>query len=145
MANNQNPTNCELHRMVVSYFAKAHHEHLAESVKRGLAQAKARKSIIYTRASSEDATRQAASIAYQTEILMNYAKSHNLTVVGAFNEFCSTRASRRPALSNLMQVALKGNIGKVLCVSLDRISRSYPEMNQITEFLKKKGVEIVTP
>lgn len=142
MANTQN-IGSEFSKVIMSQMAKAYRDDISKNIKRGMTQAKKTKAVIYTRVSSM--TGQENSIAVQTAILMEYAQKHNLKVVGEFNEFGSTRSSQRPALSSLMQVALRGNIGKVLCVSLDRISRSYLEMKQMTEFLKKKGVEIVTP
>lgn len=142
MATTQNMGN-EISKVIMSQMTKDYRDEISKNIKRGMAQAKATKAVIYTRVSSM--TRQENSIAGQTAILMEYAQKHNLKIVAVFNEFGSTRSSQRPALSSLLQVALRGNIGKVLCVSLDRISRSHPEMKQITEFLKKKGVEIITP
>jgi len=114
----------------------------SERIKRALAQKT--KVAVYLRASSD--TQQESSMETQMAALRQFAKEHNFWITAIYKDYGSTRTPKRPGLSRLLQKVFHGSsVKKVLCWSMDRISRNPAEAKQISDFLNEKGVEIVTP
>lgn len=114
----------------------------SERIKRALAQ-KIRVAV-YLRVSSD--TQQEVNMEVQMAALRKFAKEHNFWITATYKDHGSTKSPKRPGLSRLLQKVLRGSgVKKVLCWSIDRISRNPVEAKQISDFLNEKGVEIVTP
>ena len=102
--------------------------------------------IIYCRKSSEDSTRQVASIDSQKTNLLELAKRNNLTVSKIFTESMSAKKPGRPEFEKIIRL-IERNPGSFLLVwKLDRLARNPVDGGKIAWFLQNKVIaKIITP
>jgi site-specific DNA recombinase len=85
------------------------------------------------------------SIATQTERLASYAQALDFgaceTVVDAGE---SGANMRRPGIGKLLERIRRGEIARVVCVKLDRISRSAADLDQLVRLCVKHDVALVS-
>lgn len=95
----------------------------------------------YVRSAVEDNL----SIKEQEKQIREYCLKNGYELSKVFiDNGCSGANPNRPALQELLIEAVKGNMSKVICLGLDRLSRNPLDYVFIESQLKKYGVEIVT-
>ena len=100
---------------------------------------------IYARVSSER-QKEEGTIASQTALLLEYAKTHELSVPSEWifeDEGYSGATLARPGLERLRDLAAEGQIEVVLIYAPDRLSRKYAYQVLLTEEFCRHGVETV--
>src|SRR6266516_7332051 len=98
---------------------------------------------IYARVSSER-QKEEGTIASQTALLLDYAKTHELSVPPEWifeDEGYSGAMLARPGLEHLRDLAAEGQIQVVLVYAPDRLSRKYAYQILLIEELARNGVE----
>jgi site-specific DNA recombinase len=104
-----------------------------------------RMAAIYARVSSEQ-QREAHTIASQTEVLIEFARGHNLEVPKEWvfeDEGYSGATLERPGLERVRDLAAEGQIQVVLAYAPDRLSRKYAYQILLIEELARNGVEML--
>ncbi|HEX4543083.1 MAG TPA: recombinase family protein [Candidatus Acidoferrum sp.] len=100
---------------------------------------------IYARVSSEQ-QREENTIASQTALLIEFAKSHDLEVPKEWvfeDEGYSGATLERPGLERVRDLAAEGQIQVVLTYAPDRLSRKYAYQILLIEELARHGVEML--
>src|ERR1017187_3013970 len=100
---------------------------------------------IYARVSSER-QKEEGTIARQNELLLEYAKVHELSVPAEWifeDEGYSGAMLARPGLERLRDLAAEGQIEVVLIYAPDRLSRKYAYQVLLTEEFCRHGVETI--
>ncbi|MEI3499963.1 MAG: recombinase family protein [Anaerovoracaceae bacterium] len=98
---------------------------------------------LYMRVSTEEQALHGYSLPAQKDALHQYAKDHNMTVVGEYvDEGISGRksASKRPALARMLRDVEAGKIDQILFIKLDRWFRSVKEYYRVQEVLDRNKV-----
>src|SRR6266705_2790657 len=100
---------------------------------------------IYARVSSER-QKEEGTIASQTALLLDYAKTHELSVPPEWifeDEGYSGAMLARPGLEHLRDLAAEGQIEVVLIYAPDRLSRKYAYQVLLIEEFSRHGVETI--
>lgn len=105
------------------------------------------KFFIYCRKSSEDSSRQVASINDQVQNLMKVVERENLVVVGEpITEEKSAKEPGRPGFDELLKRIQKGEANAILCWDNDRLARNPIDGGQLCWMLQNRVIrEIKTP
>lgn len=105
------------------------------------------KFFIYCRKSSEDSSRQVASINDQVQNLMKVVERENLIVVGEpITEEKSAKEPGRPGFDELLKRIEKGEANAILCWDNDRLARNPIDGGQLCWMLQNRVIrEIKTP
>ncbi|MGN1318020.1 MAG: recombinase family protein [Lachnospirales bacterium] len=99
---------------------------------------------IYSRKSKY--TGKGESIANQIEICKEYIKLHfeDQNFVIYEDEGYSGKNTDRPQFKAMMAEINKGNINKIVCYRLDRISRNMSDFVKLIDILNEKGVQFIS-
>src|SRR6266516_8116008 len=100
---------------------------------------------IYARVSSER-QKEEGTIASQTALLLDYAKTHELSVPPEWifeDEGYSGAMLARPGLEHLRDLAAEGQIEVVLIYAPDRLSRKYAYQVLLLEEFSRHGVDAI--
>lgn len=104
-----------------------------------------RRTVAYTRVSSDEQATEGYSLADQERQCRAYPVAHEWPAVAEV--YCDAGVSgatrERPALSRLLADARAGTIGRVICTKLDRMSRRAVDLLAIEHELDAYGVERV--
>ena len=76
--------------------------------------------------------------------LEEYARIHQLNVVGVYQDECSGTTDNRPGWQSLLQDCKEGKIDCIVAVKLDRIMRSVINLENTMIILKKYHVTLIT-
>ncbi len=105
------------------------------------------KYFLYARKSSEEDTRQTASIGDQVNILTELASRYDISIAHTFREAHSAKEpNARPLFSEMLKRIERGEAQGILCWKLDRLARNPVDEGQI-KWMLQKGIiqEIKTP
>ncbi|ACK86161.1 Resolvase domain (plasmid) [Methylorubrum extorquens CM4] len=98
-----------------------------------------RGAVLYARGVSGNVERQ-------IDNMLRYCAEHDMPVVGSFTDTgIGWAASDRLGLSSLLAVVASGSVGFVVVEDVDRLSRSYVDLQSIVERICGKGVELHVP
>jgi site-specific DNA recombinase len=101
-----------------------------------------RKVVTYIRVSTEEQAKHGYSIPAQRQILEDYAKGHELTIVQEFVESESAYKPGRPEFAKMLALLKKRReITGVLCYKIDRIARNLRDYSELSEMV---GVSIIS-
>lgn len=103
-----------------------------------------KKYIIYARVASRKQADRNSSIISQVETLKELAQKHDVEVAEVYTELGSANKNRRE-FNQMMDKLFKGEADGILCMSLDRLSRSFTDYQRIDLAVDKKGIQIITP
>jgi len=92
--------------------------------------------------STEEQAREGYSIPAQRQILQDYAKGHELSIVGVFEEAESAFKPGRPKYGEMLHFLRKHReVTGVLCYKIDRIARNLQDYSALDEM---PGVSIIS-
>ena len=98
---------------------------------------------LYARVSSDTQTKE-GTIDSQIEALREYAKMHKLKITyECLDDGYSGTTLDRPGMDQLRDLAQAGEIGAILSLAPDRLSRSQPNQFILREEFKKRNVQLI--
>ena len=101
-----------------------------------------RKVVAYIRVSTEEQANRGFSIEAQTQVLRDYARSSNLSIVEEFIEAESAFKPGRPRFREMLKLlARRKDVSGVLCYKVDRLARNLTDFAQIAEMA---GIEVIS-
>lgn len=98
---------------------------------------------LYTRVSTQEQARHGLSLSEQQRSLEEYAVSHDMTIVGVYEDAgVSARSdyTKRPALLRLLEDCKAGKVDVILFVKLDRFFRNLSSYYKVNDILNDCGV-----
>ncbi|MBA4850476.1 recombinase family protein [Emticicia sp. BO119] len=98
---------------------------------------------IYCRKSSEDSSRQIASISDQINALEHIIQREALSVVKVFTEERSAKDPDRPVFNEMLGRINKGEANAILCWDIDRLSRNPIDTGQLQWKLQKGVIKVI--
>jgi site-specific DNA recombinase len=104
------------------------------------------KAVIYARVSTDEQAAEGYSIPAQIELLVDYAKRHNLTITDEYidNGKSGKSIAGRPQMSRLLEDAQKNSFDAVIVYKLDRLARSTRDSIDIAELLSRHGIQLIS-
>lgn len=103
-----------------------------------------KKYIIYARVASRKQADRNSSITSQVEALKALANEIDVEVVDILTEIGSTSQTRK-VFNQLMNKLFNDEADGILCMSLDRLSRTTLDYHKIVSAIDSKGILIITP
>ena len=102
------------------------------------------RAILYTRVSTDEQAQYGYSLRDQLNKLESYCNSHNIEVVGTYQEDHSAKTFDRPEFKKLIGYLQnhKDSVDLILCMKWDRFSRNAEESYDMLRFLKKLKIEV---
>lgn len=97
----------------------------------------------YCRKSSEDATRQVASIGDQMAALTKVIESEGLTVVGNFSEEKSSKEPGREQFNAMLDQIDRGEANGILCWDIDRLYRNPVDEGRLRWMLQRGVIKVI--
>lgn len=101
------------------------------------------KYFVYCRKSSEDATKQVASIQDQENALLSIVEKEKLNVVKTFREERSSKDPGRPIFNEMLDRVDKGEANGILCWDIDRLYRNPVDEGRLRWLLQKNVVSVI--
>lgn len=105
---------------------------------------KTKKYAIYARTSG-DVMKQSMGIISQVHTLQLLAERNSLEVSKVYEEIGSTVAKERPIFESMIKAVKSGQIDGILCVSIDRLTRTLECSQELQKLIDSKRLEILTP
>lgn len=103
------------------------------------------RAVIYKRVSHLNAVKEGTSLTVQEDRLRAYADSQGWTIVEVYEDAGISGGSiERPALQRMLDDATKGLFDCILVYKLDRLSRSVRDFHELTNFLDKHNINLVS-
>lgn len=101
-----------------------------------------RKVVAYVRVSTAEQAEHGYSIETQRQLLVDYARGHDLQIVRSFEEAHSAHKPGRPQFQTMLAFLRKHKeVSGVLVYKLDRLSRNMSDYSTVEEM---KGIEIIS-
>ncbi len=102
------------------------------------------KYFMYCRKSSEDSTRQVASIGDQIDALAKIVDSEQLTIVGnPYKEERSSKDPGRPLFNDMLDRVDRGEANGILCWDIDRLYRNPVDEGRMRWLLQKGVIRVI--
>ena len=101
--------------------------------------------VIWTRVSSKEQAENNFSLETQKKACIEYAKKHYIEIdciLGDTNE--SAKTAGKGFQNMISYVSKHKNINTIICYSYDRFSRTGPEAMVTKEYLKAKGIKVIS-
>jgi site-specific DNA recombinase len=101
-----------------------------------------RQVVTYVRVSTEEQAAHGQSLEVQNQVVLDYAKGHQLEIVASFEEAQSAFKTGRPQFAAMVELLRKNKkLTGVLCYKMDRVTRNMSDYALIVE---KLGIEIIS-
>lgn len=102
------------------------------------------KYFIYCRKSSEEETKQVQSLETQEKMLVEYAKTHNLSIVEVIKESKSAKTDgNRPLFSGMLKRIMDREATGILVLHTDRLTRNGIEAGQIIKLFESSLLQAI--
>lgn len=101
-----------------------------------------RQVVTYVRVSTEEQAAHGQSLEVQNQVVLDYARGHQLEIVASFEEAQSAFKTGRPQFAAMVELLRKNKkLTGVLCYKMDRVTRNMSDYALIVE---KIGIEIIS-
>jgi site-specific DNA recombinase len=99
---------------------------------------------LYARVSTEDQAREGVSLEAQVARLKAYAEAMRLgeEVRAVIDQGVSAKSLDRPALAELLVDCKAKRVSTVVCLKLDRLTRSVRDLSDLLDLFEKNGVAL---
>jgi DNA invertase Pin-like site-specific DNA recombinase len=108
-----------------------------------------KKYYLYARVSSRSAGKTTnnplMSIDSQVKVLRQFAKKNRLNIKGISIDFGSANSVNRPAFNAMLAKIKNGKDNGILCMGVDRLSKSSETGLELLRLISERDAEIVTP
>src|SRR5262245_52885227 len=101
-----------------------------------------KQAVIYARVSTDDQAERGYSLPSQIQAMRDYADSHEMQVVGEFQDDCSGAKLHRPKLDELRGMIERKEVDVVIVYAADRLSRNLAHLLILREDFRREGVEL---
>lgn len=104
-----------------------------------------KRTLLYSRVSTEEQAKGGHSLFFQQQQLEKYCIDHNIENFKYYEEDGkSGKNLNRPKIQKVFQEVLKGEVEKLVVLSMDRLTRSIEDYIKITKFLESFKIELVS-